>query len=110
MSSGDRRMMRTLDALFRDGLIDDCIANGVTEVDVWKLVPQRGVNRTQTNALIRKFVMETNRFYPRSMRCDANRLKISPDFLRFMATHRKMGSPDADSRKAWAAMRSIMDE
>lgn len=99
--------IRPLDAAFRDALIDDCIAGNITSIDIWRCMPTTHIGKTQTIALIRKFVLQINRLYPGSMRSDANKLHIEPDFLSFMATNRALGSSDKDCRAAWSAIRSI---
>lgn len=99
--------IRSLDAAFRDALIDDCIAGNITTIDIWRLVPVVHIGRLQMITLIRKFVLHMNRLYPGSMRSDANKLRIDPVFLSFMSTHRQIRSSEKDSRQAWAAIRSI---
>lgn len=101
---------RTLDRMFRDSLIDDCIAGDIIELPVWKIIGFGDLSRMQTLVLIKSWVKQINRMYRGSMRCNANTLKIDPTFLSFMATHRSMGTSEMDSREAWAALRSMVDD
>lgn len=101
---------RRLDKMFRDSLIADCISGNITELPIHGLIGEGDLSRSQTFTLLRSWVKQISRLYPGSVRVDLNHLKIDPAFLAFMSTHNQMGTDESDSRKAWAAMRSISDD
>lgn len=98
---------RDLYQVFRDGILEDCIRFGMTEVELWKMVPKENIGRLQTMASLRKMANRMHKEFPGAITWKAGKMTITQELIEFSKTHREMGSTEQEAIAAWRAMQSI---
>lgn len=106
-----RPQIRQLDIMFRDSLIQDCHRLGRSVVDIFQIVgPDTHIRRWSVLAIVKKWALHINKTYPGSVSLDPNHLTLNKDYIEFMAHHIEAGTDECDRRKAWASIRSILND
>ena len=108
-------LVRNLYEMFRDGVLDDAIAQhdsgeDCPKVTPWQyLPPKTPAGRLQTMAMIRRFMDQASKEFPGGLVLNAKGFKVEKSFVEFIKTHREMGSSHNDMVKAWSALRNMLD-